>query len=176
MRESIGSTWIFQIVVIFILLFVGFLFLTLTYSKSYKLKNEVINIIEKNGSVNKKSVALINNYLTNSGYSYKYRCPQQTAETINDPVWYGCNDLEGNTLVEVTNNSKDYYYCIRKFTNKDNEAGSYGSPANKNITMYYEIQIFYKFSLPIIENIGTFTTNGTTNDMFIRKDIFDKNV
>ena len=47
MRESVGSTWLFGIVLAFTLIFSGFLVLALSYSKAYKLKNEVTSMIEK---------------------------------------------------------------------------------------------------------------------------------
>ena len=47
MRESIGSSWIFLIVISFTLIFAGFLVMALSYSKTYKIKNELTSIIEK---------------------------------------------------------------------------------------------------------------------------------
>ena len=47
MKEVYGSTWTLQLMIGFILLFVAFLTLTITYSKVFKLKNEVLSIIEK---------------------------------------------------------------------------------------------------------------------------------
>ena len=38
--------------------------------------------------------------------------------------------------------------------------------------MYYEIVIFFRFNLPIIESIGTFKTDGTTNNVFITPDVY----
>ena len=166
MRQAIGSTWIFQLVIIFILIFVSFLILTLTYSKSYKTKNELLNIIEKHEGVNEESVAIINNYLNQTGYRYMHSCPHSTA----DVGWMGSDNLEGDTLERVNGNKK-YYYCIRKHSNSKKKGSN---AANKNLTMYYEVMIFFKFNLPVINNIGTFTTNGTTNDIFNNPDIFSK--
>ena len=47
MRTSIGNTWILQLVIIFMLIFVSFLALSLNYTKAYKLKNELVTMIEK---------------------------------------------------------------------------------------------------------------------------------
>ena len=63
MRESIGSTWILQLIIVFILLFVSFLTLSLSYSKSYKVKNETLSVIEKYEGLTQDSVSIINNYL-----------------------------------------------------------------------------------------------------------------
>ena len=42
MRQTIGGTWLLQLVIVFIILFVGFIILTLNYSKTVTLKNELI--------------------------------------------------------------------------------------------------------------------------------------
>ncbi len=169
MRQAIGTTWIYQLVIIFILIFVSFLLLTLTYSKSYKTKNEIIDIIEKHEGINETSVAVINNYLYQSGYRYTHKCPNPETS----PEWLGADSLETNKL-EAVEKGKKYYYCIRRHLNSQEIKGSRAA-SNRSITKYYEVQIFFKFNLPIIENVGTFTTNGSTNDMFkTNNDMFDK--
>ena len=104
MRESIGSTWVFMIVIVFILLFVSFLTLALTYSKSFKTKNELINIIEKYEGVSSDSVKVINNYLSYSGYDVKGRCPNDKG------TWLAATDLKNTTLVKA---QKNVDYCIQ---------------------------------------------------------------
>ena len=47
MRESIGSTWIIGLVMVFILIFSSYLALTISYQKTFKLKNEVLSFIER---------------------------------------------------------------------------------------------------------------------------------
>ena len=47
MRQAIGTTWILQLVIIFMLIFVAFLSLSLNYTKAFKIKNEIITTIEK---------------------------------------------------------------------------------------------------------------------------------
>ena len=41
MRESVGSTWIFLIAITFTIIFAGFLVMALSYSRTYKEKNEL---------------------------------------------------------------------------------------------------------------------------------------
>jgi len=105
MRESIGSTWILQLVIVFILLFVGFLTLSLGYSKSYKVKNETLSVIEKYEGLTVDAVKIINNYLEYNNYDAKGKC--------EDDTWYGLDNLTVTTL-EKANPNKKYYYCIKK--------------------------------------------------------------
>lgn len=175
MRESIGSTWIFQLVIIFILIFVSFLILSLTYSKAYKNKNEILNIIEKSEGVTSNTVGIINNYLHQNGYSIKYRCP-------SNGEWLGATDLTDNSLERVLDNNKDYYYCVRR--RSANRIDQSSSKKNLNDQkrstkmsrvkkVYYEIKIFFRFNIPILETLNTFTIDGTTNDIFETNDLFD---
>ena len=56
MREVSGSTWVLQIMLIFILIFACFLTLVINYSKAYRVKNEMLSIIEKYEGVTPESV------------------------------------------------------------------------------------------------------------------------
>lgn len=47
MRESIGGLWLFSIVITFIVLFVSFLAYSISYTRAFKVKNEIINYIER---------------------------------------------------------------------------------------------------------------------------------
>ena len=75
MRHTIGGTWLLQLMILFILLFVGFIVLTLNYSRTVKIKNELINMFEKYEGINDSSVELANNYLLYTGYDVGNRRP-----------------------------------------------------------------------------------------------------
>lgn len=51
MKESISNFWLLSIVLIFILIFAAYLTVTLNYSKAFKIKNEVLSIIEKRNGI-----------------------------------------------------------------------------------------------------------------------------
>ena len=46
MKEAIGGTWLFQIVIAFILLFTGFMCLTINRSKAFNVKDQIIQSIQ----------------------------------------------------------------------------------------------------------------------------------
>ena len=48
MKDAMGGTWLTGLVIIFIALFAGFLAYSISYTKAFRTKNEIINIIEKN--------------------------------------------------------------------------------------------------------------------------------
>lgn len=74
MREAIGGTWIFGIVVTFIVLFSSFLAISVNYSKAFHVKNEVVSIIEKYEGYNESSQEAIANYMSGYGYSVRGSC------------------------------------------------------------------------------------------------------
>ena len=47
MREAIGGTWLFGIVILFIALFASFLAYSISYTRAFNTKNEIINLIER---------------------------------------------------------------------------------------------------------------------------------
>ncbi len=145
MRQTIGGTWLMQLMILFILLFVGYIILTLNYSKSIRLKNEAVSMIERYNGLNDDSIELINNYLVSSGYTAKGNCAATTETGV-----YGAADLKVMSLEEAVPNKK-YYYCVKKFS-------------GANTTKYYQVTLFYKFNLPILGNISGFTVRGTTSN------------
>ena len=150
MRESIGTTWVMQLMFGFILLFVSFLAVTISYSKSFKIKNEITSIIEKYGGFNNYSYNIINGYLQSVGHFNDGKCTSEKNSNI-----LGVNNLSVGSKPEEAVPNKRYYYCVKK--EQVNTSGI------SNI--YYEITTFYKFNLPVVGNITTFSIKGKTTDL-----------
>lgn len=154
MRETIGGTWITQLVIIFIFIFVAFLALSLNYSKAFRVKNETLNFIEKNEGFTNKTVEKINNYLTYTGYNTTDTCEIGS---------YGVAKLNNTAYekVEKSGKDKEYYYCVEKVE----------SPTtNFKYRAYYKVELFFKFNLPVIGDIFTFRINGQTKDVIYPAD------
>ena len=47
MKSSIAEIWLVGLVITFLFIFSGYITVTMNYSKAFKLKNEVLTIIEK---------------------------------------------------------------------------------------------------------------------------------
>lgn len=149
MRQVIGSTWVLQLVIVFMLIFVGFLTLSINYTKAFKMKNEIITMLEKYEGAKdgeNSSIGLVNNYLKYYNYSTMRGC--ETGE-------YGVANLD-NPSVEPVISGKKYYYCIGKIN-----ASNSKFPQRAR----YEITIFFHFNLPVVGNLFTFTVSGTTIDI-----------
>lgn len=142
MRQAYGGTWLIQFVLVFIILFAVYIVLTLDYSKTIKVKNEAISIIEKYDGLNEKSISTLNNYLASSGYRTMGGCGERDD-------FYGATDLNASEL-EIAENGKKYYYCIKKYK------------ANKN-NYYYQISLFYNFNINFLGVSTYYTVKGTTS-------------
>lgn len=69
MRESIGGTWLLGFVVAFIVIFSAYLAVSINYTKAFKVKNQIINLIEENEGFSKDAEEKIYDYLDNIGYA-----------------------------------------------------------------------------------------------------------
>ena len=156
MRESFGSMWIIGLVLIFTLLFSSFLAVSISYSKSFKVKNEVLNFIEKQEGLTDNAIKLINDYLRNSGYKQKGVCEAE---------WIGIKEISsGNSAMnvkEIADGKTKYYYCVKKERMSD-----WAHP----FRAYYRVKLFYKFELPVIGDMFNFQVDGQTSDIAIPAD------
>ena len=117
MKHTISGTWVFMIVILFTLIFAAYIALTINYSRSFKVKNEVLSFMEKNEGFTENGVKLINNYLTQSGYKTMGNC-----HLISEAVVYGATTIDPNASItnafeRVVDPGKKYYYCFSKYTN-----------------------------------------------------------
>lgn len=172
MKSAISNIWLIGLVTLFIFVFAGYLAVTISYSNAFKMKNEILTIIEKhNGMTQGQSKTIdskvtgenvtdvsametINLYLYGMAYKVKGTCPKNSN-------WYGAKTLVQNNEPDVSyekNNGSRYYYCFAK------RKSNYGSSRSLN-TYFYDVVIFYRLDLPVLGDIFTFRVEGTTNDI-----------
>lgn len=187
MKQSISSIWLIGLVFSFILLFSGYLAVTVSYSSAFKLKNEMLTIIEKHdGLTNKQgnknvasklhpgqkvegefgAIQTIALFLRGSAYNSKGACPNEQGKT-----WYGVKDLDYtklNTFEQAQKNTK-YYYCFMKDELK--YARNTNASNSQKSASYYKVRIFYKMNLPVLGDIFTFRIDGTTSEITVPQDL-----
>lgn len=151
MREAIGGTWLFQIVIVFVLLFAGYICLSINYSRAYKVKNEVVDIIERKGTFDAYTMASVNQYLKKAGYYSIGKCP-------SDMTAYKA-ELVDRTNVDKGSIGKQGNYCISKVLVN-------GEETNGGISkVYYKVRVFFKFDIPIFGDIFSFKLDGETEQL-----------
>lgn len=154
MRQTIGATWVFQLVLIFTLIFAAYIALTINYSKSFKVKNEVLSIVEKSQGFTDDGIKLVNNYLSSSGYKTQGKC-----KLSNEAITYGVTTLDFNASAnsaEKAQAGKNYYYCFTKISNYHSY---YKTRA------YYRVQLFFRFDLPVLGDIYSFDVDGMSSEI-----------
>lgn len=111
MKESLGSTFTLNVIIIFITILFAVLAATLTYYKAFKVNTKIINSIEKFEGYNGPAREEIDNSLTTIGYAFKdnHKCPSKK---------------NGGTLVELKD--EKFRYCVYYFGEEDSSYYSYG--------------------------------------------------
>lgn len=155
MKESVGNALLYNIVITFVIVFIGLFVTSITYSKGYKVKNRMIEVIEKtyptcvsqNKTVNECNSIIsskIDDELSKIGYRGAPRgwsartCYEQLTKNINT-----------NLVKYVNVRSSHYQVC---FATINASSGSDLTSNNSNI--YYVVNAYMYLDLPIIgENI-----------------------
>lgn len=152
MKQTVATTTIFKAVLVFTFLFAGFLAIAIVYNRAYKMKNESISVIEKYEGATPRAIGIINNYLSNNGYTTKGNCKDGE---------YGVKNLNSTDIEQVTNNNEKYYYCISYY------CATTSCSINSNLTpngnkIFYKYKLFFKFNLPFLGELFTFEVTGET--------------
>lgn len=149
MREAIGGTAIFQIVIFFILLFTGFICLSINHSKAFNVKNMIINTLEREEKIDlsntedDQAIKEIVKYLKANSYRTTGICPDE---------YTGIN-REGKV------DSRNSAFCIKA----ENVAKNASEFPEMN---YYRVVVFYQLDLPIFKSLFEFKVSGDTKIMY----------
>lgn len=196
MKQGIASVWLLALVIGFIFMFSAYITITLNYTASFKMKNEVLKIIEKkkgvtnysgqvvssifspapSGTIKGKTgtIQTINVYLLGNAYSAMGYCPDPANETdsyeSSDERWIGINKLDAETADwEWAVQGKKYYYCLTKLS-----YGKYKGKARytdyKLVPYYYKVRMFYKFEIPALSDFFSVKVEGKTMEIIDTQD------
>lgn len=141
MREAIGGSLLMYLTVFIVGIIIVFFVGILSYAKAYKVKNRIIEIIEKYGNY-EDSETDIASYLNSSGYNIS---GNNLCGDVGDLSRYGINE---KVNLNIANNSS-YSYCVYESTNTTDK----DKKKNINKTHYYVVVTFVHFEFPIIGGI-----------------------
>jgi len=163
MREAIGGTWLFQIVIVFIMLFTGFMCLTINRSKAFAVKDQIIQAIQSHNGID----------LT-TGYS------EETEDAMYDIVKYIEDKAYRNTGA-VPEDLENYYcfskdgrqedrkpvFCIAPISVKEETCPTGAECFDELPNMvYYRVVVFFQLDLPIFQNLFNFRVVGDTKVLY----------
>ncbi|MBO5095519.1 MAG: hypothetical protein J6B98_01425 [Bacilli bacterium] len=128
MKTPIGSTFMYNIILVFVIIVFAFLAGIMSYYKAFKINNRIVYAIEKFEGYNTYSIEEINRILNNLGY---------------DRGTPSCEEeYDGMTLVSGTN--PEYRYCIyveENITRGKAGTGTYYS---------YGVRSYMSIDLPVV--------------------------
>ena len=154
MKESIGVLSLTNIVIVFILLFTGYLCISLNQTKAYNVKSRIINIVQEHNGIGPDARAEIKEYMNQVGYRSTGKCD---VDTNVDNASYFAIDSSGN----MTENAEKGMICItRHTTGADTDNGQFPKAA------YYDVKVFFALDLPIINTIFNFNLKGNSRVVF----------
>lgn len=157
MKEAVGATFLFNIVIFFVILFTAIMCLTINSSKAYGVKDEIVTIIEENiannsgASVSETSVESdilnqISAILTEKSYRTTSTCPDG----------YTSYDRTGTKAF-----GDDASFCIAKYVTEDAD-NTYSTGA----ICTYSVIVFYKLDIPILSSVFNFEIKGETKTIY----------
>lgn len=143
MREGIGNAFIVNLIIIFVIIFIVLFAGSTSYTKAYKVKNRIINIIEENRGLTDSAKDEINTFLGDTGYKLvgSSRCRNHYGANMGELVW---------------NPTNGYRYCVEKFTQ-----------GGENQKVYYGVTAYMYFEIPIISSLVEIPVYGETKTIGI---------
>lgn len=153
MKDAIGGTWLYIVVIAFIALFTTYVSVTTTYSRCFRIKDDIVTVIEHYHGYNDNAEKEIQNLLNGMGYSNEGKCPDDT------DIKYTAYSLSGHRGYGTKTN-----YCIAKnvVSTKPEEYGKTGASVGMFESAYYQVVVFFKLEWPIFRNIFSVTISGET--------------
>lgn len=98
MKEAIGTSSVFTLILTFTAIFIALFVGSIAYSKAFKVRNRIIDIIEENKGYNDDVMLLIQENLATIGY-----------QIVNEP----CPNTNGQDAMDP---KSDYHFCVYQFS------------------------------------------------------------
>lgn len=110
MRDAFGGAFSIKLMLIFLMLYVSFICVAINYARAFRVKNEIINIIEQYEGYNTKNQSAvdeaINQYLFGTGYHIDYNDVSNVSS---------CTELKGHGYCIVKMSTDPEYYKVETY-------------------------------------------------------------
>lgn len=162
MKESMSITAIFQIVILFILLFTAIMALTINNSNAFGIKDQIVNILEANNG-NYIESGTLNEEIINLIESTSYRT---TGKCDEDFIGFD------RTGAQVSYN-QDASICIKEVNateGLDNYLseilGDTVATGDFKTGKYYQIVVFFQLDIPVVKQVYNFKSKAETKVIY----------
>ena len=167
MRESIGGTWLFSIVVLFIALFAAFLAYSISYTRAFNVKNEIINYIERNeGFVTYApgDRGCQDSDIKNCSIDDLLKSDNVEANILGTIKKAGYNytaasGLDCTTVGHANPKTQEGGYCLTKYCKSD-------SDRDRQYYVYYKVTTFIAIKLPVVNIVMNVPISGETKSIY----------
>lgn len=131
MRDAIGQVFALQVILIFVVLINGYMAYSVNYARAFRVKNQIVNIIEQyEGPTNEEAVNKINSYIQSMSYDVSN---EQMIRYQNDNPDAVCPGYNG--------------WCYTT-----HEVSQTGADEDRN-GVYYSVVTFVSIDIPVVKNI-----------------------
>ena len=134
MRDAIGQVFALQVILAFVLLINGYMAYSVNYTRAFRVKNQIVNIIEQYEGPTDEAMAKIGSYVD----GMTYRVPQTLINSFRNR--YASNNGDG----EVS--------CQDGWCYIAHDVRTTGGDGEMNGT-YYSVVTFVNIDIPVINNL-----------------------
>ena len=156
MNQAIGNALLFNIIIAVVIILIAFFVGSLSYTKAFKVKNRIIEEIEKNQNYDGNAETEIQKWLKSGGPNGEgigYKINANVKNTYC-PAITPCPS--GTSSCALKNQTSVYQYCVY-------EINTCGSTSNKYICgKYYRVVTFMYFDFPVIGDFIRIPVTGET--------------
>lgn len=114
MKEALGTSVVFNLMMVFLGVIIAILIGSVAYSKGFKVRNRIIDIIEKNNGYNEQAAIDIANDLKKLGYRVT-----DNKDCASRDGNYGIKNDEYNYCIYTYSTSKGDYFGVTVFIQLD---------------------------------------------------------
>ena len=160
MKQSIGTTYLLNFVLTFIIILFAFLTATLSYYKAYKVNTRILQSIEKYEGYNGNAQTEINRVLGSLGYNSgnSSKCKSTKGSGVLIKGGQGVPTVNEKVIRYTTNLQEEKYdYCIYLYKDTDDDI---------NYLYSYGVVTYIHINFPIINQTAKIPIFTKTEEIY----------
>ena len=147
MREAIGGTWLYGMVIVFIVVFSAYLAISINYSRTFRVKNGVVDIIEQNEGITGDTEKTLETFLDQHGHLVVGNCGSANTKAYKGAPY-------------ALMNGKPRLCAYKVDTPRSTSA----------VPVYtYYVSVFFRIDIPLLGDLLVLPVSGETKDIYFAK-------
>ena len=178
MNQSISNAMLFNLVITFVVVLLAFFIGSLSYSKAAKVKNKIVEEIEKNAELAGSEYTGYDIEIARKAFTNSIDEIEEWLKGGNEGKGIGyrmtgneyskCDSTYGEKGV-LQNHTSTYEYCVYMIdTCGTNEDGTPNTKGKDKCGIYYHVIAYMYFDVPIVGDLVRIPINGETREFVIR--------